>query len=120
MKISILFFILTSLVFACSGDCTACHSNIVKKDGQMSKGHEKLTICKTCHTPKNLEKIDMGSEACGQDCWQCHSMKKVINSGIKPHEVLMTCDSCHTKLKSSSLNSLKTKPIDFGIFSKFK
>ncbi len=106
----ILFF--SIFAFACSGDCVSCHPSIKNEDGKMTKGHEKLSICKTCHTSKSLENIDMGEEACGQDCWQCHSMKKVVNSGVKAHEILVECEQCHKKIEKSVIQKIIiSKPV---------
>ncbi len=46
--ISILFLFLVHL-FACSGDCVACHPKLIKKDGKMDRDHMILNKCKTCH-----------------------------------------------------------------------
>ncbi len=122
MKVILFFLIFNIFAFACSGDCASCHPAIVKKDGTLTKGHEKLAICKTCHTPKSLENIDMGTQSCGQDCWQCHSMKKVVNSGIKPHEVLAGCEQCHKKIEKTAIdNIINNKPKGLQeILSSFK
>lgn len=106
MKILIILLGFLSFLFACVGDCTACHQKILK-DGNLTKGHEKLATCKICHTQESLEKIDMGDAACGQDCWECHSLKKVINSGVKEHEVLSTCRDCHHDLKENIFSTIK-------------
>ncbi len=36
--------------------------------------------------------------ACGQDCWECHSVQKVMKIKIKEHKVLNDCIACHKKL----------------------
>lgn len=107
MKVIFLSVFISVFSFACEGDCTVCHQKIVKKDGSLTKGHEGLQSCKTCHTPEKLAKIDMGDAACGQDCFECHDMKKITNSGVKQHEVLATCEKCH-QIQKTVLELLKS------------
>ncbi len=93
--VAILFFSVS--LFACEGDCMACHPGLLK-DGKLDKEHQVLKSCVNCHTKEQMEKIDMGG-GCGQDCWECHDVKKVSASGIKEHEGLQKCITCHLKLK---------------------
>ncbi len=121
--ISILFLFLVNL-FACSGDCVACHPKLIKKDGKMDRDHMILNKCKTCH--QDGTKIEMLSDSnasvpkfkivkvkevsedthteCGSDCWQCHDIKKVSNINIPEHKVLKDCIACHVKLDKNLLN----------------
>ena len=102
-----LLFIATLVVFniaaqACEGDCVVCHPNLVKEDGKLDKDHEILLSCKTCHTQEEMEKIDMGS-GCGQDCWDCHDIKKVTASNVAEHQGLQKCIDCHVTIDKSIL-----------------
>ena len=96
LAIAILFISNISLS-ACEGDCVMCHPKLIKKDGKMDKDHAILVTCKTCHTQEEMEKIDMGS-GCGQDCWDCHDIKKVTASKVKQHNNLQKCIDCHVTL----------------------
>ena len=82
---------------ACEGDCVVCHPKLVKEDGKLDKDHEVLVTCKTCHTQEEMEKIDMGS-GCGQDCWDCHDIKKVTASNVAEHRGLQKCIDCHVTI----------------------
>ncbi len=96
-KIIFIIFLFSGIgIYACEGNCVACHPKLIKKNGKMDKNHEILTTCKKCHTKKSLSKVNMGATSCGQDCWQCHDMKKVAKTNIKEHKVLNTCIKCHT------------------------
>jgi len=96
LAIAILFISNISLS-ACEGDCVMCHPKLIKKDGKMDKDHAILVKCKVCHTQEEMEKIDMGS-GCGQDCWDCHDIKKVTASKVKEHNNLQKCIDCHVTL----------------------
>lgn len=91
----ILFFIMLLMVatFACSGDCASCHFSIDYKD----KRHKVMLDCKSCHTDAKLAKTPMDS-SCGQDCFSCHSIKKINAVDNAEHRALSTCISCHTSL----------------------
>ena len=103
----ILWFVLTLFIFsmqteACEGDCVVCHPNLVQEDGKLDKEHEILLTCKVCHTQEEMEKIDMGS-GCGQDCWDCHDIKKVTASKVKEHNGLQKCIDCHVTIDKTML-----------------
>ena len=85
---------------ACEGDCVVCHPKLVQENGKLDKDHEVLITCKTCHTQEEMEKIDMGS-GCGQDCWDCHDIKKVTASNVKEHRGLQKCIDCHITLNKN-------------------
>ncbi len=116
MKNIIIFLFFTSLAFACSGDCASCHPKLVDEKGNYKQAqHKKLILCKSCHSAENMEKVDMGDGGCGQDCWECHSLKKVASSGIAAHNYLSTCEQCHKKNDTKEfLKNIKTqiKPVD--------
>jgi len=104
---SFLMFIFTMFIFnayaqACEGDCVVCHPNLVQEDGKLDKEHEILVTCKVCHTQEDMEKIDMGS-GCGQDCWDCHDIKKVTASKVKEHNGLQKCIDCHVTIDKTML-----------------
>jgi len=96
------FFIFNMYAQACEGDCVVCHPNLVKEDGKLDKDHEILVSCKVCHTQDEMEKIDMGS-GCGQDCWDCHDIKKVTASNVEQHRGLQQCIDCHLTIDKSML-----------------
>jgi len=82
---------------ACDSNCYNCHSNIPD-----DKDHEILKTCTSCH-PDHSESAFSGK--CGSDCFECHSISKVIGSA-KEHGVLKRCISCHEKLKNSNVNDI--------------
>ena len=85
---------------ACEGDCVVCHPKLVQENGKLDKDHEILITCKTCHTQEEMEKIDMGN-GCGQDCWDCHDIKKVTASNVPEHQGLQKCIDCHVTIDKS-------------------
>ena len=93
----VILFISNISVSACEGDCVMCHPKLIKENGKMDKDHAILVSCKVCHTQEKMEKIDMGS-GCGQDCWDCHDIKKVTASKVKQHNGLQKCIDCHVTL----------------------
>ena len=93
-------FVFNSYLHACEGDCVVCHPKLVKEDGKLDKDHAVLVSCKTCHTQEEMEKIDMGN-GCGQDCWDCHDIKKVTASNVKEHRGLQKCIDCHVTLNKN-------------------
>jgi len=93
-------FLFNSCLEACEGDCVVCHPKLVKEDGKLDKDHEILVSCKVCHTQEEMEKIDMGN-GCGQDCWDCHDIKKVTASNVKEHRGLQKCIDCHVTLNKN-------------------
>jgi len=111
MKYIVAFFLFISIFAlsaqACEGDCVVCHPNLVKEDGKLDKEHEVLVTCKTCHTQEDMEKIDMGS-GCGQDCWDCHDIKKVTASKVKEHNGLQKCIDCHVTIDKTILGGATT------------
>ena len=101
LLLSIGFFIFTfSSLNACEGDCVVCHPKLVKEDGKLDKDHSILVTCKTCHTQEEMEKINMGN-GCGQDCWDCHDIKKVTASNVAEHRGLQKCIDCHITIDKS-------------------
>ena len=90
-----------NIVFACTGDCKACHANL---DYKNDIRHAPMLVCKSCHTEAKMAQIDMGS--CGEDCFACHDMRKIQTPILaKEHIVLNSCIQCHTKLSNSPLST---------------
>ena len=103
--LSSILFIFTTYTQACEGDCVVCHPNLVQENGKLDKDHAILVTCKTCHTQEEMEKIDMGS-GCGQDCWDCHDIKKVTASNVEQHKGLQACIDCHVTIDKSMLGGV--------------
>ncbi len=97
MRIFIYFILITTTLFACSGDCMKCHPKLLK-NGKLDKNHEILSKCINCHKINSNDLERMGS-LCGQDCWDCHSVEKVTSIKNKEHLSLNGCIECHKKLK---------------------
>lgn len=92
MKVVLVLFSFIYFLYACSGDCLACHP--VLKDKIDKPPHQLLKKCIECHIDDKSE--SMGS--CGGDCFACHDKDKVINSmSIDSHKKLQNCKSCHFK-----------------------
>lgn len=86
-------FALFSALIACTGDCASCHFNIDFKDSR----HSVMLNCKVCHTDEKLKDTPMGN-FCGQDCFECHDIRKINAMPIQEHLALNTCISCHKKI----------------------
>jgi hypothetical protein len=99
------FFILTLFItinlFSCEGDCVKCHPILLKNNGKMDNNHLILKKCKDCHnlTTNDMQKMNAG---CGEDCWNCHSIKEVKKINIPEHTILDNCIKCHIKLKEKN------------------
>jgi len=105
MKFAFSVFLFIGLIqiysFGCDGDCIQCHPQLVKKGG-LDNNHKILSTCNTCHKT-NTENLETMGAACGQDCWDCHNVEKVMdikNAGniIVAHACLNSCIQCHKKL----------------------
>ena len=96
MKKTVLFLLLSSLLFACEGDCMKCHPVLLQKK-QLNADHKVLATCVECHQTNNDDLGKMGA-LCGQDCWDCHSVAKVKQVNNPSHMVLDECIKCHSKL----------------------
>jgi hypothetical protein len=79
-------------VFPCSSDCYKCHTNI-----PADKTHEVLKSCTSCHPDHDEEAFN---SKCGADCFDCHSVAKVMESS-PAHKVIGQCIDCHKKLSGS-------------------
>lgn len=89
-KLLLIIMLISTLLLSCESDCTKCH---IKLDLKMNE-HQELENCKTCHTKESLSNVNMGDSACGADCFQCHNIKKLVETN-KDHKVLNTCTNCH-------------------------
>ncbi|UCN01301.1 hypothetical protein LCX93_05125 [Sulfurimonas sp. SWIR-19] len=123
MKYAFIFFFTAGMkIFACSGDCIACHPTLVDVKGEMDNNHQILQRCKTCHRDgSKIVLLDTNSSnvhfkivkiktlkenshtECGNDCWQCHDIKKVSQINIPEHKNLQKCIECHVKLDKTLL-----------------
>ncbi|WP_187646898.1 hypothetical protein [Nitrosophilus labii] len=110
MKRFYIFLLFTQFLFACSGDCIACHP-VLKKSIDKSY-HKVLKRCIECHkdyTGPNTE--------CGKDCFECHSKKKLIDSKIPEHRAIKNCSKCHVE-KELLKESIFEKSYLYEVFSK--
>ena len=78
---------------SCSSDCYRCHISI-----PADENHEVLKSCSSCHPDHSEEAF---KSKCGADCFDCHSVAKVMNSS-PAHKVLNRCINCHKKLSGSN------------------
>ncbi|TLD97321.1 hypothetical protein LS71_000765 [Helicobacter jaachi] len=100
-RILALYVIFVGALWACTGDCKACHQNL---DFQNDIRHRPMTECKTCHTDAKMAQIDMGG--CGKDCFACHDIQKVQAQALaKEHYVINACIQCHSQLSTSPINT---------------
>jgi len=93
-------FLMNSTLVACEGDCVLCHPKLTELKDDLAKEHEVLVTCKTCHTQEEMEKIDMGN-GCGDDCWDCHDINKVVKSNVVQHQGLQKCIDCHVAINKN-------------------
>ncbi len=88
MKFLLLFIIIFTYLFSCSGDCISCHP-ILEKSIKKSF-HRNLNSCKDCHND-----LSASMSQCGGDCFSCHSQNKLIKSNVSQHQELALCKQCH-------------------------
>ena len=93
-------FLFHSAGVACEGDCVLCHPKLTELKDDLAKEHAVLVTCKTCHTQEEMEKIDMGN-GCGDDCWDCHDINKVVKSNVPQHKGLQKCIDCHVSINKN-------------------
>lgn len=79
--------------FCCGGSCLKCHPDL---NLEKPKQHKIIKDCINCHQKgcgKQEEDLlgDSGSNACGQDCFQCHTVLPQDNE----HKLLSQCVKCH-------------------------
>lgn len=102
-KILLFLTILTSILFACTGDCLTCHPALVPTIKEDTR-HKAMLTCINCHS------ADPNSMAeCGSDCFECHSMAKINKPNIREHDVIQDCRDCHMKM-ADELKSLNLTP----------
>ena len=88
MKILLVLLFLFINLFACSGDCLSCHTNLKKSLNE--EHHKILNSCISCHTKLPTQTVE-----CGGDCFNCHSQNKLIDSNRIEHKTLSSCKKCH-------------------------
>jgi len=89
MKIFILVFLATTVLFGCTGDCLTCHPKLVPTIHEDLR-HKPMLGCIECHS------ADPNSMAeCGSDCFGCHSMQKINAANVRAHDVIQGCRDCH-------------------------
>lgn len=106
MRLLIVLALFVSVLLACGGTCVKCHPNLLK-NGKYDKDHIILKSCDRCH--KNHEGAE--NSPCGGDCWDCHSIKEVSESGVIEHKNLNYCLSCHVKLNTTLNNEMNLKTL---------
>jgi len=89
LAVGLLFPIQVAL--SCNSDCYRCHTNI-----PADKVHNVLKECTSCHPNHSERALE---SKCGADCFDCHSVAKVMNSS-PAHKVIGQCIDCHKKLSS--------------------
>ena len=120
----ILFFSYNTL-YACSGDCVACHP-VLQHLKTNKKDHKILDNCKKCHIDGTkiivhadakankkwfeIVKADTNTSSshteCGADCFSCHPIEKVQTIDIPEHKALGACIECHIALDKKKLFNL--------------
>ena len=82
--------------FCCGGSCLKCHPNLnLEKPAQ----HKIIKDCINCHKKGcgNEEDSLLGNsntDACGQDCFQCHTVLPQDNE----HKLITECVKCHKSI----------------------
>ena len=89
----LLILAFTINAFCCGGSCLKCHPDL---NLEKPKQHKIIKDCINCHKKgcgKQEEDLlgDSGSNACGQDCFQCHTVLPDDNE----HKLLSECVKCH-------------------------
>lgn len=93
MKTLLFLAMITTGLFACTGDCLTCHPSLVATI-DTDERHKPMRTCITCHSPEASAMAE-----CGSDCFACHPMSKINGLGIKEHEVIQGCRDCHLQLQ---------------------
>jgi hypothetical protein len=91
-KFIFIIILVTSFLYACTGDCIACHPVLKKSIDEPH--HVILKSCINCHT-KNVGPVN----ECGGDCFACHPKSKLINSNRVEHQEVSKCSQCHVDVK---------------------
>ena len=92
-KYLLLITLFITSIFACSGDCIACHP--VLKNSINKSYHVVMKKCISCHKENTG-----GMSECGGDCFACHNEQKLINSPLLEHQAIKECSSCHIDKKN--------------------
>jgi hypothetical protein len=85
VKKVLLTLLLLSPLLSCTGDCFACHPQLLEN---IDANHEPMESCKNCHSDGG------GTSACGADCFQCH-LPESIPLQVEEHRVIDDCRNCH-------------------------
>ncbi|ANV97330.1 hypothetical protein BBW65_00160 [Helicobacter enhydrae] len=115
MRYFVVLITFCACMWACEGDCASCHTTL---DYQNDKRHQPMLECKKCHTPEQMEQIDMGG--CGKDCFACHNAQKLNDPKLaQSHKQILKCIECHTKLDKFNLKQFfdpQIKPVEKSFF----
>ncbi len=98
MKYLIAFFLFSTALFACTGDCLTCHPAL-EKTIHTDERHKPMLSCIECHSSNPNAMAE-----CGSDCFACHTIEKIERPGIKEHAVIRECRDCHMKMKEELFN----------------
>ncbi|WP_457594436.1 hypothetical protein [Hydrogenimonas sp.] len=79
-------------LFACSGDCLACHP--VLKKSIDAPHHRVIKRCIECHKGRST-----GASSCGSDCFDCHDRNRLARSSLPEHRAIAGCARCHISPK---------------------
>jgi hypothetical protein len=97
-RIVLLFFILLSALYACTGDCLTCHPKLITTIHDDPR-HKPMLGCIECHS------ADPNSMAeCGSDCFGCHPIEKIEKVGVAQHMVIRECRDCHLEMQEAALD----------------
>lgn len=103
MRTIIAYLVLvTTTLFACTGDCLTCHPTLLATI-QDDERHKPMLTCIECHSadPESMSE-------CGSDCFACHPVEKIEKVDVKAHMTIRACRDCHLKLEKA-LISIKPK-----------
>ncbi len=95
----LIFIFAYSNLFPCGGSCLKCHPNLNFKNPSQ---HKIIKSCIECHSQGCQKRdddlfLDGKNNACGQDCFECHTTLPEN----KEHKVISECIKCHKTLNIS-------------------
>lgn len=94
----VLFFTLSTSLFACTGDCLTCHPALLPTINSDER-HKPMLTCIECHSAE----ADSMAE-CGSDCFSCHPVEKIEAANVKEHAVIRECRDCHLELQKKLIS----------------
>lgn len=53
-----------------------------------------MLTCIQCHSEASEAMLEQAA-ACGDDCFACHNVNKVIDAPVPQHKVITHCIKCH-------------------------